>query len=575
MELDKHALRTIDDDAAASPVRTADALVDILVAHGVDVIFGLPGGPISPLIDALLDRPEIRVVNTRSEGAALFAAAGYAHASGKLGVAMVTTGPGVLNAITGLTSAYCDGLPVLLLAGEVARRNFGRGALQDGSAYGLHIVQMLRNVTKYAAEANDPQRAPAMLRSAIRTALSGPQGPVALTLPMDTTLAKLESVPTVSAPAIVDRSVAAEAIEDAAELVTASKRGLLFVGSGVRRGAGAQRLVELAERVQWPVVTTPKGKGVFPEDHPLSLGVFGMGGHVSAYDYLEKGVDTILAVGTSFNELSTDGWSALLQPSHALIHVDIDDRQFGRAYPCTLGIVASAEQFLGQMTARLPQAPERSQGGVRRHVLPLGTGAGLPMHHALGEIQKALPEDTIFTVDSGEHFVFATHYLKSTAPDSYIVMTGLGSMGQSLPAAVGAQLAHPDRVVATIVGDGCFAMNAFEIATAVNAKLPLVIFVINDGRLGMVEIGATTVYGRTAGFPTGPMDIPQLAAALGAQTLVADQFGQIRDADLMEMRKRGPVVVDVRIDPTIKIPKRERFIGFAPRKGRTLNEVRH
>ncbi|MGZ3438764.1 MAG: thiamine pyrophosphate-binding protein, partial [Polyangia bacterium] len=313
-------------------------------------------------------------------------------------------------------------------------------------------------------------------------------------------------------------------------------------------------------------------KGVFPENHPLSLGVFGMGGHISAYDYLDKGVDVIVAVGTSLNELSTDGWSALLRPSQALIHVDVDERQFGRGYPCTLGIVATAEQFLGETAAQLPQAPERQFGGVRRHVLPLGTGAGLPMHHALGEIQKALPEDTIFTVDSGEHFVFATHYLRLTAPDSYIVMTGLGSMGQSVPAAVGAQLAHPDRVVATIVGDGCFAMNAFEIATAFNAKLPLLIFVINDGRLGMVEVGAKTVYGRTASFPTGPMDVPQLAAALGAQTIVADQFGCIRDADLMEMRKLGPVVIDVRIDPTIKIPKRERFVGFAQRGiGRALN----
>ena len=574
MELDKPVLGNAQETSTSTStsVRTADMLVDILVAHGVEVIFGLPGGPISPLIDALIDRPEIRVVNTRSEGAAMFAAAGYAHASGKLGVAMVTTGPGVLNAMTGLTSAFCDGLPVLLLAGEVAKRNFGRGALQDGSAYGLHIVEMLRNVTKYAAEVNDPQRAPAMLRSAIRTALSGPQGPVALTLPMDTTLAQLDSVPILSSPPIIDAGVSAEAIDETVALMRDAKRGLLFVGSGVRRGAGPQKLIELAERAQWPVVTTPKAKGVFPEDHPLSLGVFGMGGHISAYDHLEKGVDVVVAVGTSLNELSTDGWSALLRPSEALIHVDVDERQFGRAYPCTLGIVASAEQFLGETAAQMPQAQERQFGGVRRHVLQLGTGAGLPMHHALGEIQKALPADTIFTVDSGEHFVFATHYLKTTAPDGYVVMTGLGSMGQSLPAAVGAQLAHPNRVVATIVGDGCFAMNAFEIATAVNAKLPLLIFVINDGRLGMVEVGAKSVYGRTADYPTGPMDVPQLAAALGAQTVVADQFGCIRDADLMELRKHGPVVIDVRIDPTIKIPKRERFIGFAPKRIRpTLN----
>jgi acetolactate synthase-1/2/3 large subunit len=571
MELEKTAMLPMTEEPSAAPaIRAADALVDILIANGVDTIFGLPGGPISPLIDALIDRPEVRVINTRSEGAAMFAAAGYAHASGKLGVVMVTTGPGVLNAMTGLTSAFCDGLPVLLLAGEVARRNFGRGALQDGSAYGLHIVEMLRNVTKFAAEVNDPRRAPAMLQSAIRLAMTGPQGPVALTLPMDTTLAMLEGVPTLALPPIVEGSIAPAAIDRTAAAIRQTKRGLIFVGSGVRRGAGPQKLIELAERTQWPVVTTPKAKGVFPEDHPLSLGVFGMGGHSSTYEYLEKGVETLIAIGTSLNELSTDGWSSLLQPSGELIHVDVDERQFGRAYPCTLGIVGTAAEFCGEVAASVPQAPERQFGGIRWHVLGLGSGAGLPLHHAIGEIQKALPADTIYTVDSGEHFVFATHYLKTTAPDGYVVMTGLGSMGQSLPAAIGAQLAHPERVVATIVGDGCFAMNAFEIATAVNAKLPLVIFVINDGRLGMVEVGATTVYGRTAQFPTGPMDVPQLASALGAQTVVADMFGCIRDADLMEMRKHGPVVVDVRIDPTIKIPKRERFVGFAAKRERRV-----
>ncbi len=569
--VDNSATSPAEQPSPSTAVRVADALVEILVANGVEVIFGLPGGPISPVIDALLDRPEIRVVNTRSEGAALFAAAGYAHASGRLGVALVTTGPGVLNAMTGLTSAFCDGLPVLLLAGEVAKRNFGRGALQDGSAYGLQIVEMLRRVTKFAVEVNDPERAPALLRTAIKTALTGPQGPVALTLPMDTTLGKIEAVPTLVGAQVMPPAMAPEAIDAAARAMRASERGLLFVGSGVRRGDGPRRLVELAERVQWPVVTTPKAKGVFPEDHPLSLGVFGMGGHISAYDYLEKGVDGIVAIGTSLGELSTDGWSALLRPSGALVHVDVDERQFGRAYPCTLGIVATAAEFCAELAARLPQAAERHFGGVRRHVLPLGTGAGLPLHHALGEIQKLLPEDTIYTVDSGEHFVFATHYLKLVAPDSYVVMTGLGSMGQSLPAAVGAQLAHPERVVATIVGDGCFAMNAFEIATAVQAKLPLIIFVINDGRLGMVEIGASTVYGRTASFPTGPMDVPRLAAALGAQAVVAEEFGQMRDAGLMELRKRGPVVVDVRVDATLRIPKRERFVGFASRNIRSLN----
>ncbi|HEX6839439.1 MAG TPA: thiamine pyrophosphate-binding protein [Polyangia bacterium] len=554
----------------ATEVRVADQLVDILIAHGVEVIFGLPGGPIGPVLDALLDRNEIRVVQTRTEAGALFAAAGYARSSGKLGVALVTTGPGVLNALTGLASAHCDGTPLLLLVGEVARRNFGRGALQDGSPYALQIVEILRKMTKYAAETHDPQRAPALLRHAIRTAMSGPKGPVALTLPVDATLAKV-AVSAIHAPA---PSRVAEpddaAVDEVAAHMRDGGRGVIFVGSGVRADDGPQRLLELAERCQWPVMTTPKGKGVFPEDHPLSLGVFGMGGHVSATDYLEKGLDTALVVGTSLSEVATDGWSSLLNPRRAFIHVDVDESQLGRAYPFTTGVMAAAGPFFAKLAARLPQSPERQYGGVRRHVLPLGTAAGLPLHRAIVEIQDALPSDTIFTVDSGEHFIFATHYLQTTAPDSFLVMTGLGSMGQSIPAAVGAQLAQPDRVVAAICGDGCFAMNAFEVATAVAAKLPLVIFVINDGRLGMVEIGNTIVYGRTPSFPTGPMDIVKLAASLGARSLVADEFGDIRDAGLMALRHRGPVVVDVRIDPTVKVPKRDRFVGFNSQRARRV-----
>lgn len=572
MDLEKPALaHSAQADAqAADTVRLADHLVDVLIEHGVELIFGLPGGPIGPILDALLDRAEIRVVQTRTEAGALFAAAGYARASGKLGVALVTTGPGVLNALTGLASAHCDGTPLLLLVGEVARRNFGRGALQDGSPYALQIVEILRKLTKLAEEAHDPQRAPALLRHAIRVATSGCKGPVALTLPVDSTLAKVQPPTILCTPPAPLAEPSDETIRQVAAVVRDGGRGVIFAGSGVRGDDGPQRLIALAERCQWPVMTTPKGKGVFPEDHPLSLGVFGMGGHPSASDYLDKGIDTALVVGTSLSEVATDGWSALLNPRRAFIHVDIDERQLGRSYPCTLGVVAPAARFFAKLAARLPQAARRHYGGVRRHVLPLGNSAGLPLHRAIVEIQDALPRDTIFTVDSGEHFIFATHYLQTTAPDAFLVMTGLGSMGQSIPAALGAQLAHPERVVAAICGDGCFAMNAFEVATAAAAKLPLVIFVINDGRLGMVEIGNTIVYGRTPKFPTGPMDVAQLAASLGARSLVADEFGQIRDAPLAALRERGPVVVDVRIDPTVKIPKRDRFVGFNSQRAKRV-----
>src|SRR5581483_2832875 len=268
----------------APTCRTADVIVDILASHGVEVVFGLPGGPIGPILDALIDRPQIRVATTRHEAGAMFSAAGYAQATGKLGVAVVTSGPGVLNAMTGLASAYCDGLPVLLLVGEVGRRDHGKGAIQDGSAYSLNIVAMAQHITKFAAEIYEPNAAATTLRKAIAEALSGRRGPVVLTLPMDVTTTAV-AAPQVSVQTTASYSISPSAIEAGVEAIRSSNRTVLLAGSGVRGGDGPGRLREFAERTQCPVMTTAKGKGVFPENHPLSLGVFGMGGHPSTTSF--------------------------------------------------------------------------------------------------------------------------------------------------------------------------------------------------------------------------------------------------------------------------------------------------
>jgi acetolactate synthase-1/2/3 large subunit len=356
-------------------------------------------------------------------------------------------------------------------------------------------------------------------------------------------------------------SLAPTAIAEAAGVLADPGRAVIFAGSGVRGGRAPERLREFAERTQIPVMTTPKGKGVFPENHPLSLGVFGMGGHVSSRHFLEGGLDTLLAVGTSLSEVATEGWSQLLQPTRALVHVDIDERQLGRAYPYTLGIVAPAELFLERLTPELPQAPRR-HFGVRRHVLP-ETAKLIAPQRALAELAAELPRDAIFTIDSGEHFIFATHYLETIVPDGFIAMTGLGSMGQSIGAAIGVQIAKPERTVVAVCGDGCFAMNALEVATAVAERVPIIVVVINDRRLGMVEIGQQLVYGRVPSTRSLPLDVAQLGRALGAQALVIDAPGQLPKAQLMRMRMRGPVVLDVRIDAAIKMPKKDRFAAVA------------
>lgn len=565
-------------DAGVAPVprrrRTADGLVDVLTDAGVDTVFGLPGGPISPLFDALLDRRDVRVVTTRHESGAMFAACGYAHTTGRLGVVAVTSGPGVLNALTGLASAHCDGLPVLLLVGELPRKIHGKGGLQDGSSHGLNIVGMTRHVSKLAVEATDPAHAPMLLRRAIATALSGKRGPVVVTLPMDVATALAEP-PRITADVGLEFSLTAGAVDEIATLLGGAARPLILAGSGVRGGTAPERLRAVAEHFRCPVATTPKGKGVFPESHPLALGVFGLGGHPSTRAYVEGGVDVLIALGTSLGDVATDGWSPLLNPLRALIHVDIDGQQIGKSYAPTHALVAPAAQFLRRLLDHKPMALTRERPFTRviRHALASSEPDRLAPQDAIAEIQSILPADTIYTVDSGEHFLFATHFLAIDHPDAYVVMTGLGSMGQSIGGAIGAKLARPERTVAAICGDGCFAMNGFEVATAVTERLPLVVFVFNDQRLGMVEHGHRAVYGRAAHYPI-QMDVGALARGLGAGFVRASVPGDlVRAADLLR-HPRGPVVVDVLIDPDVRMPRKDRMAAMGPADaGRALKLV--
>lgn len=551
---------------AAPQSRGADVLVQMLADAGVEVVFGLPGGAISPVHDALMDS-SIRVITTRHESGAMFAAAGYAHATGKLACVAVTSGPGALNAMTGLASAWCDGLPVLLLVGEVPRAAHGKGVLQDGSAHGLQIVEMARHVTKLALEIPRASALPHLVRRAIATALSGKKGPVMLTLPLDVTTANV-AVPRVGGTVTMGQTISPDVLDELAVLLRDAERPLILAGSGVRGNHAPARLRAVAEKLCCPVATTPKGKGVFPEDHVLSLGVLGMGGHQSAREYLNSGVDVVVAIGTSLGDMATDGFARELQGSRALVHVDIDARQIGKSYEPTHAIVASAAELLGGLADRVDALDARTirevVGGVDRQVLTSSaTRNRIASHDAIREIQASLPKDAIFTIDSGTHFLFAVQYLETIEPDSFIVMTGLGSMGQSIGAAIGAQLANPTRAVAAICGDGCFAMNAFEIATAVAERLPLRIFVFNDGRLGMVENGHANVYGRRPEYPTA-LDVVTVAKGLGATALRIDGKDQLGDARELLRVARGPVVVEVMIDHEVMMASKDRVAAMKP-----------
>ena len=561
--------------ADALAPRTADVLIDLLERAGVEVVFGLPGGAISPMHDALVDHPNIRVITTRHESGAMFAACGYAHATGKLAVVLVTAGPGVLNAMTGLASASLDGLPVLVIAGESPRGRFGKNALQEGSSYQLDIIRMVTSMTKLACELSDACSAPAVLKRAMATALSGRRGPVLLTLPVDVGTTRL-SPPRLSLQPRLEHDVDPEVVREAADALRTAERPLLFIGAGTRWEGGPERVRALAERLQIPVMTTPKAKGVFPESHPLSLGVFGFGSHPSTSDYLQAGVDVLFAVGTGLGEVATAGWSPLLAPTRHFIHVDAEARQIGRSYPATIGIVGTAEDILSRILHELgPGQPAERTFGVRRHEsaeqLRHGPSGLISPPRALWELQQVVPKDAIYTLDIGEHMLFGIHYLTVDDPHQFVLQIGLGSMGSGLGAAMGIKLGQPDRPVVAVCGDGCFSMALSDIGTAARERVPFIVAVLNDERFGMVEIGHTAIYGRTPPFPSGQMSIGSLARALGADAYEVHHADEILRLDRRQLLRDRPVVLDIHIDPGVRMPKNARF-DFLSRatRGRAL-----
>lgn len=542
--------------------RTADLIVETLERAGIDAVFGIPGGTICSINDALLDRPSIRVVTTRHESGAMFAAAGYARATGKVAAVIVTSGPGALNCMTGLASAYCDSLPVLVLAGEVPTHLFGKGALQEGSSSSLNIVGMARNITKFSHELTDPKAAPAVVGKAIEIATEGRPGPVLLTLPLDVTTASIRRPGLIVPPQPVT-PLNARVLARIAHTIDQAHRPIIFAGSGCRWGEGPALVRALAERLQCPVLTTPKAKGVFPESHPLSMGVFGHGGHGGGVRYLEEQpADVMLALGTGLTDPATDGWSDLLIPTNHFIQVDTDPLRIGRNYEVDIGLVAPVAQVLCGLLDNIEQHPPSPvRHGIVRWTDPSMVDPSRPIspQRALWELQRRMPASTRYACDIGEHLLFTTHYLNIDDPQGFLIMTGLASMGSSIPGAIGMRLGRPDTESVAICGDGCFAMSLGDLGTAVREGVPIVVAVLNDRRYGMVELGHMSIFGRSPSYACNELQVDVLARGLGADAHVIERPNDILELDALNGPRTRPLVLDIRVDVEARMPRNQRF----------------
>ena len=543
-------------DGARDLRTVARTMLQILACRGVRVAFGIPGGLVSPIFDALAEVPEIELVVTRHESIAAFAAMGYAAATGRPALVLTTAGPGITNAMTGIAAAFAEELPLIIIGGDIPSSGRGRSSIQDSSTNARDAVAMLRTVTRWSARVENGAAVASFAEQAYHLATGARPGPVFLSLPLDTGLTHARSLGLATSTGHPARPDPDACVSIAAALLRA-RRPLLVAGNGAR--SGACELRSLVERLSIPVVTTPHAKGVFPDSHPLHLGGIGFAGHPSASAYLATRPDVVCIVGSKLGDTATNGWTQRIQGTESSFQIDREPLVIGQNYPVTLGLVSDAGTALRAIERALPTdiaLPLRELRSMRRRSEASLTEDCTPMHPArvLRLLQQAFP-DAIFTADQGEHCAFALHYLTIDRPDAFRAMVGLGSMGSGIGAAMGMRRADLSRPVVCVCGAGGIAMHAGELLTCVENGLGVVFAVFNDGRYNMIHHGFEAVYGRAPpGLPSMMADLALTATSFGAVGVRVDRPEQLDAEQLRRLVREGrTVLLDIRFDASVSL----------------------
>ncbi|GGK77795.1 acetolactate synthase large subunit [Ornithinimicrobium pekingense] len=539
----------------------AEALVATLERVGVEHIFGLPGGAVLPLYDALYGAEGIRHILVRHEQGAGHAAEGYAMATGRVGVCMATSGPGATNLVTPLANAYMDSTPMVAITGNVASSAIGSDAFQEADIRSISMP-----VTKHSFLVTRPEEIAATVASAFHLARSGRPGPVlvdvtkdALTAIADESLLQLP-MPGYRAPA----QPAPEEVRDAVELMLGASRPVLYVGGGTVHAGASEELRTLAELTGIPVVTTLMARGAFPDSHPQHMGMPGMHGSVSGVATLQKS-DLIISLGARFDDRVT-GAKSTFAPGATIIHADIDPAEIGKNFPTAVGLVGDARATIAELSSEWIRrtsagaAPDydawvaRCQEWKRRY--PLGYEAppsgALAPQYVIERLGRLVGPDAVYASGVGQHQMWASQYVGYERPRHWINSGGLGTMGYAVPAAMGAKVALPDTTVWAIDGDGCFQMTNQELATCAVEGIPIKVAVINNAALGMVKQWQALFYSERFSASQLPSkqvpDFVGLAQALGCVGLRCDTPEDVdRTIEAAMEVDDQPVVVDFRV----------------------------
>lgn len=545
-----------------STITGAQSLVKSLENAGVEHIFGIPGGAILPAYDPLMDSTQIRHILVRHEQAAGHAAQGYAAATGRVGVCMATSGPGATNLVTPIADAHMDSVPMVAITGQVGQSLIGTDAFQEADIRGITMP-----ITKHNFMVTDPVELPRIIAEAFHIASTGRPGPVLV----DVTKSALQADTTFDWPTEITlagyRPVTrphSKQIREAARMMLAAKRPVLYVGGGVIRSRASRELRALAEFTGIPVVTTLMARGAFPDSHPQHLGMPGMHGSVPAVVGLQRS-DLIISLGARFDDRVTGNLDSFA-PGAMVIHADIDPAEIGKNRHADVPIVGDAREVIADLLATLQaEAEQGNQGDYEQWIdfcagtkkrYPRGyerpTDGSLAPQYVLERLSKIAGPEAIYAAGVGQHQMWASQFIDYEHPNTWLNSGGLGTMGYSVPAAMGAKVGAPDKTVWSIDGDGCFQMTNQELATCAINDIPIKVAVINNEVLGMVRQWQTLFYGeRYSNTDLHSKRIPdfvKLAEALGCVGLSCDSEDDVDKTieQAMEIDDQ-PVVVDFRV----------------------------
>jgi len=548
-------------------VTGAQSLVLSLEAMDVDTVFGIPGGAILPAYDPLLDSVKVRHILVRHEQGAGHAAQGYAAASGKVGVCMATSGPGATNLVTPIADAYMDSVPIVAITGQVNSSAIGSDAFQEADIRGITMP-----ITKHNYLVTDPAEIPRVIAEAFHIASTGRPGPVLVDISKDA----LQARTTFSWPPRIDlpgyRPVLrphSKQIREAAKLIAAAQRPILYIGGGVIRSRAAEELRRFVELTQIPVVTTLMARGALPDSHPLHLGMPGMHGSVPAVTGLQK-ADLLITIGARFDDRVT-GQLSTFAPEALVIHADIDPAEISKNRKADVPIVGDAKAVLVDLIEAVDNDLEAGNGGDYaawrervqgwKQMFPLGwtepdlaeDDSPLSPQFVLQRLGEIAGPEAVYVAGVGQHQMWAAQFVQYERPNAWINSGGLGTMGYAVPAAMGAKVSQPDRTVWAVDGDGCFQMTNQELATCTINDIPIKVAVINNSSLGMVRQWQTLFYNErysntdlhTSHAGERVPDFVKLADAYGCVGLRCERPEDVDDviAQAMAINDR-PVVID-------------------------------